>query len=124
MATEEDDSGLSTPVSKGCKSELRSVWSFSLQCSSQSEEVVSFSDESADEGESEWDVLGRSAPSPHDQSPCHGSQTLVCCRMNSVRRSSLFDRPHFTKVTLTRTPAGYGLELQGSGPAVVSCVCK
>jgi hypothetical protein len=84
MATEEGSSGLSTPCSS---------------TSSQSEEVGSFSDESVDEGESEWDVLGR---------------------MNSLRRSSLFDKPHFTKVTLTRTPAGYGLELQGSSPAVIS----
>jgi hypothetical protein len=87
MATEEGSSGLSTPCSS---------------TSSQSEEVGSFSDESVDEGESEWDVLGR---------------------MNSLRRSSLFDKPHFTKVTLTRTPAGYGLELQGSSPAVISHVC-
>jgi hypothetical protein len=86
MATEEGSSGLSTPCSS---------------TSSQSEEVGSFSDESVDEGESEWDVLGR---------------------MNSLRRSSLFDKPHFTKVTLTRTPAGYGLELQGSSPAVISHV--
>ena len=65
-----------------------------------------------------------SPPPPNPQSSWHGSQALVCCRMNSLRRSSLFDKPHFTKVTLTRTPAGYGLELQGSSPAVISHVCE
>ena len=44
--------------------------------------------------------------------------------MNSIRRSSMFDRPQLKTVTLQRTPAGYGLELQGSAPPVVAKVCE
>ena len=36
----------------------------------------------------------------------------------------MFDRPQLRSVTLTRTPAGYGLELQGSNPPVIAQVCE
>ena len=48
----------------------------------------------------------------------------VGCRMNSVRRSSMFDRPQLKTISLTRTSAGYGLELQGSSPPIIAQVCK
>ena len=45
--------------------------------------------------------------------------------MNSVRRSSIFDRPQIMTVTLTLDhPLDMDLELQGSRPPVIAQVCE
>ena len=49
---------------------------------------------------------------------------FVLHRMSSVRRSSIFDRPQLRTVTLRRSSDGYGLELQGSAPPVITQVCE
>ena len=36
----------------------------------------------------------------------------------------MFDRPILRTVTLTRTPTGYGLELQGNSPPIIAQVCE
>ena len=74
-----------------------------------------------DEGEGEWDVLGRyvcmlSIVLPTLNLPAH--------RMSSIRRSSRFDKPQLTTLVLTRGASGYGLELQGSTPPVIGQVCE
>lgn len=56
-----------------------------------------------DEGEAEWDSLGR---------------------MGVLRRSSRFDKPRLVTVLLRRGKGGFGLELEGHMPATVSQVCK
>ena len=94
-----------------------------MQCSSSSCEMSSLSEDvSEDEGESQWDALGRWASG--GWCVLHMIQYLLCCRMSSVRRSSIFDRLQLKTVTLTRSHSGYGLELQGGSPPVIAHVCE
>lgn len=58
---------------------------------------------SLDEGEAAWDALGR---------------------MNSIRRSNRFDKPHLLTVELKRSADGFGLELEGRSPPTIHAVCK
>lgn len=53
---------------------------------------------SSDEGEACWDALGR---------------------MNSVRRSSRFNKPRLISVTLKSGVHGYGLQLEGRSPPTI-----
>ena len=95
-----------------------------------SETTANLSDWSLDEGEGAWDVLGRSASD--SVSPLQSVCPLQCvclyshnlCRMNSVRRSSRFNKPQLSTVTLTRAASGYGLELQGKSPPIIAQVCE
>ena len=58
----------------------------------------------------------------HSHNLCSHSHNL--CRMNSVRRSSRFNKPQLSTVTLTRAASGYGLELQGKSPPIIAQVCE
>lgn len=58
---------------------------------------------SLDEGEAAWDALGR---------------------MSSIRRSNRFDKPQLLTVEVCRGEKGFGVELEGARPPVLSSMCE